>query len=290
MKSTLISLLSVVAALAAAGEPVAVDLRLHEALQSRLRGMSQMPAYVDGIRSALQAGADPNREVNGKTAMDVAERISWDMQQAYARYELTLAGAKADAEQAQSMLLFGACYGYPDFIERALACGASPNGMADGATYTFVDGETYLFTALDGFECHYDGNKTESVRALLAGGADPNIPNRKDGLVPLLCWWCTPEQMELLLRHGADVNVTDAEGRNVLMRKLKHAFPLKCEKMIRLLVSAGLSLNHKDNSGLSVMDYALRIQKRNRGLKHVSPETLKTDAAMIELLRSLGAE
>ena len=290
MKSTLISLLSAVAALAAAGEPVAADLRLHEALQRRPLGMKQMPAYVDEIRAALQAGADPNKEVNGKTAMAVAERISWDMQQAYARYELTLAGAKADAEQAQSMLLFGVCYGYPEFIERALACGASPNGMADGTEYTFVDGETYLFTALDGFECHYDGDKTASLRVLLAGGADPNLPNRKNGLVPLLCWCCTPEQMELLLRHGADVNVTDAEGRNVLMRKLKPAFPLKCEKMIRVLVSAGLSLNHRDNSGRTVMDYALSIQQRNRGLKYVSPETLKADAAMIELLRSLGAE
>ena len=212
------------------------------------------------------------------------------MQQAYARYELTLAGAKADAEQAQSMLLFGVCYGYPAFIERALACGASPNGMADGAAYTFVDGETYLFTALDGFECHYDGDKTASLRVLLAGGADPNLPNRKDGLVPLLCWCCTAEQMELLLRYGADVNVTDDNGRNVLMRKLKHDFPLKCEKMIRVLVSAGLSLNHKDDSGFTVLDYALKIQKRKQGSKYVTPETQKSDAAVIELLRSLGAE
>lgn len=58
------------------------------------------------------------------------------MQPAFVRYELNLTGAEVSAEQARQMLEFGAVYGYPEFEERALACGAPADGIVI-ARYSF---------------------------------------------------------------------------------------------------------------------------------------------------------
>ena len=280
------------AAVSAAAQTDA-DFRLHELISRPLRGGSKaIPAYISDIRATVKDGADPNLALNGKTPMDLADEISWDWQQANARQELTLAGAKASPEQAQHMLMFAVVYGYPPFVKQALACGAKPDAFIEGESdiYWHCCGYSYLYTLLRGFECHYDGEPTECLQQMLNAGANPNIRNRKDGMVPLLCYRCTPEHVALLLAHGADANATDAEGHNVLMLRFRYQFPHRCEELISILTAAGLNLNHRDSQGRTVMDYALVIQNAALQSKSEHPDTRKRNAAIIAQLRALGAK
>lgn len=224
--------------------------------------------------------------------MALADEISWEWQQANARRELTLAGAKASSEQAQNMLMFAVVYGYPQFVQQALVCGAKPDAFVEGESDIYWDccGYSFIYTLLRGFESHYDGEPTECLRLMLSAGANPNIRNQKDGLVPLLCHRCTPEQVALLLEHGADANATDAEGRNVLMSRFHYEFPNRCNELISILTEAGLDINHRDSRGRTIMDYALDIQNAALQRKSEHPDTLKYNAAIIEQLRSLGAK
>lgn len=293
MKTRILALPFMIAAAVSAAAQTAADYRLHELISRPLSGGSKaIPAYVSDIRAAVKDGADPNHALNGKTPMALADEISWDWQQAHARLELTLAGAKASPEQAQHMLMFAVVYGYPQFVKQALACGAKPDDFIEGESdiYWHCCGYSYLYALLRGFECHYDGEPTECLRHMLSAGANPNIRNRKDGLVPLLCYRCTPEQVSLLLAHGADANATDAEGRNVLMRRFSYQFPYHCEELISILTAAGLDLNHRDSLGRTVMDYALDIQNAALQSKREHPNTRKRNAAIISQLRALGAK
>ena len=264
--------------------------RLHATIRQEV-SESSIPDYRHSIRELLQAGANPSLKVEGKNAMEVADNISWDWQQANARLELTQGGAKATAQQAQQMLQFAAIYGYPQFMKQALACGASPDGqVAESCSISPCRQTSYLYATISGFECHYDGNPTECVRLLLAAGANPNRPNTKDGLVPLLCPDCTPEQLELLLQHGAKVNATDTDGRNVLIRKLEQSFPFRANDIIRILAAAGINLNHKDNHGKTALDYATANHTCHLQSPGWHAEDLAKEAATIALLRELGAQ
>ncbi len=292
MKISTLPIILAVSALSAIAQSEA-DFRLHELLSHPLTGGPKaIPAYISDIRAAVKDGADPNLALNGKTPMALADEISWEWQQANARRELTLAGAKASPEQAQNMLMFAVVYGYPQFVQQALSCGAKPDAFVEGESDIYWDccGYSFLYTLLRGFECHYDGEPTECLRLMLCGGANPNIRNQKDGKVPLLCHRCTPEQIALLLEHGADANATDAVGRNVLMTRFHYEFPHRCEELISILTAAGLDINHRDSRGRTIMDYAQDIQNAALQRKGEHPDTLKYNAAIIEQLRSLGAK
>lgn len=267
------------------------DARLREAIQKRVYASDAIPAQIDEIRAAIGEGADPNSPVDGKTPMDLADKIGWDWQRAHVRQALTLAGAKATPTQAQQMLMFGVVYGYPQFVKQALACGAKPDNFIEGEgdIYWHCCGYSFLYALLHGFECHYDGEQVPCLELMLKAGANPNIRNKKDGLVPLQCPRNSPEELALLLQYGADANVTDEKGRNVLMRKLEHSqFPYGFEQMIPLFTSAGVQINHRDSQGLTVMDYALRIHHAAIQSNRCHPNDLKRNTTIVEQLRSLG--
>lgn len=66
------------------------------------------------------------------------------------------------------------------------------------------------------------------VKQLLDAGADPNARNKR-GLTPLLSlnqyYGPYTELIELLIKHGADINAADNEGNTVLHLSLRHSDP-----------------------------------------------------------------
>lgn len=274
---------------AAPADVNSADAQLVQLVKQVVYGMDNLRTHAADIRELLKRGADPNAVYEGKSLMQLADDISWDMQQAFVRYELSLAGAEVSAEQARQMLEFGAVYGYPEFVERALACGAPADGIVI-ARYSFACGESLLYTAIDGFECHYDGDGVACARLLLAAGADPNRINSKDALVPLLNYRCTPELLTLLLEHGADPNVTNADGRNALMLRFRYQCPHAAQELVRVLVRGGLNINHRDSYGMTLMDYVLDIERRRQNAQSVHPNEWKELNEIKQLLRSLGAK
>ncbi|HZW75887.1 MAG TPA: ankyrin repeat domain-containing protein, partial [Caldimonas sp.] len=84
--------------------------------------------------------------------------------------------------------------------------------------------------------------RAECVDALLAGGADPNQPNGRNGLRPLdaAVLFGAPETLERLLRAGADPNAPNARGETAL----HHAATLDSA---RSLLVADVLLGHGAN-------------------------------------------
>jgi hypothetical protein len=112
--------------------------------------------------------------------------------------------------------------------------GADVNTQAD-------QGETALILAIR--ECQAETDGTEMVQALLARGADPDLPSW-NGRTPLMqaSTQGHPGIVDLLLRRGADLLPTDGEGKTALLlartcwadtRQQRH------QKVIRLLAVYG---------------------------------------------------
>lgn len=87
---------------------------------------------------------------------------------------------------------------------------ASQRGNSDAAIYLLEQGAPANATTSFGtaLEMAARGNHTDIVSALLAAGADPNLPGGEDGKTPLhdAAERGAIEAARLLLQHGADVN------------------------------------------------------------------------------------
>lgn len=68
------------------------------------------------------------------------------------------------------------------------------------------------------------------------------------------CAWGTEEMVRVLLDKKTDINQVDCDGLNGLM----YAIKLKNIPVIKQLLQAGISPDHKDNKQQSAMDYALK--------------------------------
>lgn len=64
-----------------------------------------------------------------------------------------------------------------------------------------------------------------------------------------------PEQVELLLKSGANVNIADKWGRTALFYAVQNQY----EKAVELLIKAGADVSHPDNSSLYPLNHAIGI-------------------------------
>jgi ankyrin repeat protein len=129
----------------------------------------------------------------------------------------------------------------------------------------------------------------ETVRQLLAAGADPNMRIPTTNMfgygaffwvmegnrdITLLMFSRVPEVSRLLIEYGARVNDRDVYGRTVLMFAafFDHHFNGKNE-ITKILIENGAEINARNNAGLTALYYAI---------KHTNIEA-------IELLISIGA-
>lgn len=63
------------------------------------------------------------------------------------------------------------------------------------------------------------------------------------------------EILECFLRHGMDVNITDNQDKNLIMWAVWNKQP----DNIKILVKAGININHKDKLGKSALDYSREL-------------------------------
>ena len=213
----------------------------NKSVLARLLGDDCHSAKPGMVYALLQAGAVP----------EGLEEASYWERSVYAPYFSLKRGEKVTAAQAATMMEQAVDIGAPVWAKMALECGADPNGYCTGESDPQREGYTYLYRAVFGGECHY-GDSLGTARVLLLGGADPNKPN-VDGRVPLQCWRCWKEHMDILLGFGADPMVISSEGKTTLMYA-------GTGEAVQALLAAGVPWGARDKAGKSALWYALHSE------------------------------
>ncbi|KAK0761397.1 hypothetical protein N5P37_006347 [Trichoderma harzianum] len=104
----------------------------------------------------------------------------------------------------------------------------------------------------------------EMVKALLAGGVDPNARNH-DGMTALLLWnqssGSRMDILDILLEAGADINTVDKDGNNLIFRSLS-VFLFMNEKDphkdLKYLIDRGVSPFQRNFRGETALHYAMK--------------------------------
>ena len=190
--------------------------------------------HVETVRELLAAGADPNVEAEGDTALlgaaRGAQREVFELlvplapagvgEQASEEYERAAARqAQAAAQDPRIEALVDAgMYGNVEEATKLLSAGVDPDG------FSIRRGQTALMYA--GAYGHMP-----VVEALLAAGADPDLGARPDGM--------------------------DGEGRTALMMAASSFFAKDRERVIRRLIECGARLDVQDAEGHTALMVAV---------------------------------
>jgi len=144
-----------------------------------------------------------------------------------------------------------ACAGVPDRVAAAVAAGADPNAAG-------LEGTTPLIWAVD---CQ----SPAGAAALLRAGANPNYvwsghvtptfmaATRKNSAV-----------LEVLLQHGGDPNTHDSDGDSVLMGALTLGVTEDYWDNYNLLLRHGADINLPDGAGLTIADNAAVLYRYDK--------------------------
>jgi ankyrin repeat protein len=168
-------------------------------------------------------------------------------------------GVSPDArdEKGSTALYVAAVQGEAWPVGELLAAGASPNVESRGT----ADGTPLCGAASWGH--------TSVLRALLAAGADPGMPE-SDGFTALA--WAirggSYDSVALLLDAGADPNQSDSQGRTPLLLAAEQGRLA----LVRLLLECGADASIADADGRTARDAALAA-----AAKDIEPE-LRADA------------
>ncbi|KAF7933838.1 uncharacterized protein EAE98_003547 [Botrytis deweyae] len=214
---------------------------------------------------------------------------------------LLLAGADLEARDSNSdtpLLLTVSPKTHSYFqiaLELLLSAGADPCTMNS-------DGETLLHRACEGL------SSTDLAKQLLAFGANPNQARISDGVTPLHCVVDNrhkpAELIELLVNHGADINVQDNNGDTTLHRACRSSL-IQSGDLIPAILSLSPDTNIQNNldetclhnvypvidSGLvsTIIDTGMNLEKRDREGMSVLLKVIKyqgTNMEMVEVLLS----
>ncbi len=114
---------------------------------------------------------------------------------------------------------------------------------------------------------------TAIVKILLENQADPNMQD-ENGMSPLLLLrHNAPEILSLLIKHGANVNITDFEGKTLFNIAVQN----RDVDFLKMLISHGADPNKHDQHGLSpllnsakaqnsqVVEFLLQLKDANGG-------------------------
>jgi len=143
-------------------------------------------------------------------------------------------------------------------------------------------------------------SNVDAIAALVAGGADPNIPTAK-GTTPLILTSgagtdvqrarslderaLALETAKFLIAHGADVNAVGQFGWTALHSASYQGL----NDVIELLVSKGAKMDAKDELGQTPLSISLSILTKEAGARRLQiPRRYRGDTA--QLLVNLGAK
>ena len=197
------------------------DARVAEAVKDR---------DESAVMAVLEQGADVNRPlVDGTTALHWA--VYWN--DLHTADLLIRAGADVNATNryGASPLWMACTDGNDAMVRMLLNAGANPNLLA-------VGGEPVLMAAAR-------AGSLEAVKALLTYGADINRKEPRHGQTALMWAIGGHDQhsavAQVLLEHGADVNVRSQGGFTPLMFAVRQGD----EQSTRLLIKAGANVNDR---------------------------------------------
>ncbi len=121
-----------------------------------------------------------------------------------------------------------------------LKAGADVNAQGDY-------GKTALFYAIKGEYKDKVEPQTAIIKALLKAGADVKIKDTKGNTaLSGVLNWCSSNcknKVSLLIDAGANINVTNKEGQNLLYILISD------DKMVKYLIQKGINVNHADENG-----------------------------------------
>jgi ankyrin repeat protein len=113
--------------------------------------------------------------------------------------------------------------------------------------------------------CSREHQNLDMLKRLLSEGADPNyrVEWCNDGSPTLHQWalYAHVEAVQLLLDHGADINILDNLGRSALeyaTGALNWSKTSKAEQVVILIIQAGADVNVKSTLGNTPLMWAAR--------------------------------
>lgn len=122
-----------------------------------------------------------------------------------------------------------------------------------------ANSKTALFYAV-----RHNGRETETVKALLEGGANPNFKN-KYAETPLMIGaqfanaGSSPAIIELLLKAGANPNHQCNDGWTALMSAARNSKSESCDEAVKVLLQGGSDPNIQEIQGMTALTLALRF-------------------------------
>ena len=228
------------------------------------------------VEALLDKGADPNyRDGNSFTALHAAVRDSNDGE---------------DREQRARAVAT---------VKVLLAHSADPNARLHQEKPTVRTPDEIELEGATPLALAAEVNNLDAIKALVEGGADPNIPTAK-GTTPLILSAgagtdvqrarsideraIAVETAKYLVAHGADVNAVGQFGWTAL-----HAASYQgLNDDIEFLVSKGAKIDAKDQLGQTPLSISLSVLTKEAGARRLQiPRRYRGDTA--KLLVSLGA-
>lgn len=219
----------------------------------------QTPLYIateqgnfECVQYLVEHGADVNA-MNGKyTPSSALLAAEYQGQVAIVRFLLEHG---ADTKNGD-FLLSSVRNGNLEIVQLLLEHGANPNVLILQSVATPL---TYAL--------RYQPNNQALIKMLLDYGADPNLSNNTVGTTPIMiaAYKGQPENVQLLIDAGADVNATEQDGSTALMWILtwleNEEADQKRLSCARLLLEHGADVNAVDSSGKTVLAQTIEESK-----------------------------
>lgn len=229
-----------------------VDIHYRTPLgETALHGASHCPVL---IKLLLEAGLDANAtDINGRTPLHLMRS---GMVPLLPSIELFVEQGHADInatnEWGQTILHSLIMNGDEPTTLRFLEYGPNCNAVDN-------KGNTPLHTLMQ-----QSKPSAEMVKALLAGGADPNARNH-DGMTATLIWNKSidgrTDILDILLEAGADINAIDKDGNNLIFLSLDLSVFLNEKdphKDIKYFIDRGVSPFQRNFRGETALHYAMK--------------------------------
>jgi ankyrin repeat protein len=265
---------------------------------------------VDSARTLLNAGADPNATIPdwGGTALIIASTMG----QTDIVGALLDKGADPNYKDGNSFTALHSAVRDSDYggdraqretavgiVKLLLKHGADPNARLHQEKPTVRATNELEFEGATPVALAAEVSSLDAIRALVEGGADPNIPTAK-GTTPLILASGAAtdvqrarslderalafETAKYLVAHGADVNAVGQFGWTALHSASYQGL----NDVIEFLVSKGAKMEVKDELGQTPLSISLSIVTKEAGARRLQiPRRYRGDTA--QLLLGLGA-